>query len=825
MSLRRPWVRLSIFCPHGFSRSVWSAKFLLALFFVATGMLTACDGKPQPSATPERTSTEAPTPTATVGPTATSTPEVTVDPTATSTPEATVDPTTTSKPTAVVPPVSDEPGSVTEDPTPPAATPLEALVRGNSAFAMDLYAALAAEQGNLFFSPYSISLALAMTYAGAMGDTERQMAEVLHFPPQDVVHDSFSSLNAGLAARAEVQESPTLELLGMDAGESTFRLNIANSVWGQQGHPFLQPFLDTLAESYDAGVRPTDFVTSPDEAREIINDWVAERTEGKIENLIPQNTINAFPRMILVNAIYFNARWLDEFDKSSTSMEPFHLLDGARIDVPMMNVEEYFLYSDGDGYQAVNLPYHGELSMVAIVPDLGRFREFERSLDAERLSRIIGHLRGYRVTLQMPKFKLESAFDLGKTLALMGIPNALNSTAADFSGMDGKSCVARDPQCLYISGVFHKAFVAVDEEGTEAAAATGIVAKAVSIPATPTVSLTIDRPFIFLIRDDVTGAILFQGRVEVPYDVSPTEPTSTAEVSPTVPPGTADDKLILTAEWPESGEYGSLAPNFDFTVVKGDSIPAGPMTLESLRGKPLVIQFWAQSCPRCVPQMETLGTFYEEYQDRVNVVAVDLGDIGDWGDWNLVNILERSRVPVASTEDQSIIEKYHVYDIPSTVFVDADGWIFMNWRGDTDLPVLLYYTERMLTRDRASLSPPVDYCRQRPTDGVWIAPAGDEWTWREYTQRLHAVLDRLRERFERNPHANGWGLGVVPVGQGSWDVPDKNGDGQSDINSIVVTVTEMADQATLPAEVRIPHCAYGIPVQTWMIGPITAASG
>jgi len=243
-----------------------------------------------------------------------------------------------------------------------------------------------------------------------------------------------------------------------------------------------------------------------------------------------------------------------------------------------------------------------------------------------------------------------------------------------------------------------------------------------------------------------------------------------------------------------------------------------------LRGKPLVIQFWAQSCPFCVPQMETLGTFYDEYQNRVNVVAVDLGNIGDWGDWNLVNVLERMRVPVASTEDQSILEKYHVYDIPSTVFVDAEGWIFMNWRGETDLPVLRYYTERMLTLNRSSLSPPVDYCRQRAEDGAWIAPAGDEWTRTEYTQRVHAVLDRLRERFERNPHVNGWGSGVVPVGQGSWDVPDKNGDGWSDIDSIVVMVTEMADQAALPAKARIPYCAYGIPVQTWMIGPITAVS-
>lgn len=403
---------------------------------------------------------------------------------------------------------------MTERATPPAAMPLEALVRGNSAFALDLYAALCAEEGNLFFSPYSISLALAMTYAGARGETERQMADVLHFLPRDLLHGTFKSLAGDLAARSEAQRDYL--------GDAAFRLNIVNSVWGQEGYEFLQPFLDTLMESYGAGVRRTDFEESPEDARETINDWVEEHTEGKIEDLIPQDIIDEFTRMVLVNAIYFNAEWQYQFDEDSTKMGPFYLLDGMSIDVPMMNITEEFIYTDGDGYQAMSLPYWGDASMLAIVPDRGRFREFEQSLDAEFLSRIVENLTLHEVILKMPKFEFESEFQLAKTLGAMGMPNAVDghplASTADFSGMDGFACIAGDRACLYINEVIHKAFVSVNEEGTEAAAATAVVmAVPMSLPPQrPRATLTIDRPFIFLIRDEVTGTILFLGRVEAP---------------------------------------------------------------------------------------------------------------------------------------------------------------------------------------------------------------------------------------------------------------------------------------------------------------------
>lgn len=293
-------------------------------------------------------------------------------------------------------------------------------------------------------------------------------------------------------------------------------------MWGQEGHPFLHPFLETLEGSYGAGVRRTDFKKSPDDARMVINDWVEEHTEGRIKDLIPQGAIGDLTRMVLTNAIYFNARWAHQFAEDSTKMESFYLLDGASINVPMMNVTEEFGYLDGDGYRAVRLPYVGGMSMLAIVPDRGGFREFEQSLDAELVGRITGDLARYDVTLRMPKFEFESEFMLAETLKVMGMPNAVDtdprSSAADFSGMDGRACIAGDRLCLAIDEVIHKAFVSVDEQGTEAAAATAVVMFVMDSfePELPKATLTIDRPFIFLIQDWSTATILFLGRVEAP---------------------------------------------------------------------------------------------------------------------------------------------------------------------------------------------------------------------------------------------------------------------------------------------------------------------
>jgi serpin B len=377
---------------------------------------------------------------------------------------------------------------------------LSMLIEGNSAFAFDLYRALKQEEGNLFYSPHSISVALAMTYAGARGDTAEQMAATLQFLlEQERLHPAFNWLDAELANRGEGAQ-------GKD--DEGFRLNIVNAIWGQKDYGFLSDFLDVLAQNYGAGLRILDFINETEESRLAINDWVSDQTEGRIEDLIPQGAIDALTRLVLTNAIYFNAAWAYPFDGDITADGPFYLIDGGQVTVPMMKQTEAFGYTDGEGYQAIELLYDGdELSMVIMLPEDGQFEVFEEGLQADKVSDIIGGLELTEVALTMPQFEFDSEFSLKDTLAGMGMPVAF-SGAADFSGMTG----GRD---LYISEVLHKAFVSVDEAGTEAAAATAVIMKETAMPGQPA-EVTIDRPFIFLIRDIETGAILFVGRVMDP---------------------------------------------------------------------------------------------------------------------------------------------------------------------------------------------------------------------------------------------------------------------------------------------------------------------
>jgi serpin B len=378
---------------------------------------------------------------------------------------------------------------------------LAVLIEGNSAFAFELYQALRTEEDNkddnLFYSPYSISVALAMTYAGARGDTAEEMATALRFMlEQERLHPAFNWLDAELASRGEGAQ-------GKD-GEG-FRLNIVNAIWGQKDYSFLTEFLDVLAENYGAGLRILDFMTEAEKCRLIINDWVSDQTEDRIKDIIPEGAIDELTRLVLTNAIYFNAAWEYPFDDEVTVDGPFYLLDGGQVTVPMMKQTESFGYTDGEGYQAVELLYDGdELSMVILLPASGNFEAFEEGLQAQKVSDIIGGLQLAEVILTMPKFEFDSQFSLKDTLADMGMPVAFSGDA-DFSGMTGK-------RELFISDVVHKAFVAVDEAGTEAAAATAVIMPT-SAPPEPSVEVTIDRPFIFLIRDIETGAILFVGRV------------------------------------------------------------------------------------------------------------------------------------------------------------------------------------------------------------------------------------------------------------------------------------------------------------------------
>jgi serpin B len=374
---------------------------------------------------------------------------------------------------------------------------LALLVEGNSVFAFELYQAVREEEGNLFYSPHSISVALAMTYAGARNRTAEQMAATLQFLlEQEKLHPAFNWLDVELASRGEGAQ-------GKD-GEG-FKLNIVNAIWGQKGYSFLPAFLDVLAENYGTGLRILDFITETEKSRVTINDWVSDQTEGRIEDLIPQGAIDALTRLVLTNAIYFNAAWENPFDEDVTADGPFYLLDGGQVTVPMMRQTESFGYTEGEGYQAVELPYDGsELSMVILLPASGNFQAFEKGLQAQQVDAIINDLQNTDVSLRMPKFEFDSEFSLKDTLAGMGMPDAFSGDA-DFSGMTGNRELA-------ISDVVHKAFVAVDEAGTEAAAATAVIMKLTAVPEPP-VEVTIDRPFIFLIRDIETGAILFVGRV------------------------------------------------------------------------------------------------------------------------------------------------------------------------------------------------------------------------------------------------------------------------------------------------------------------------
>jgi serpin B len=375
---------------------------------------------------------------------------------------------------------------------------LETLVDGNNEFALDLYKQLSADKdGNLFFSPYSISLALAMTYAGANGQTEEQMAEVLHFLLEDEeLHAAFNKLAIELNSRNEVPEGSNAQ---------GFQLNIVNATWGQEDFEFMQAFLDVLAENYDAGIRLRDYESDPEACRQTLNDWVSEQTNGKIEDLIPEGAIDELTRLVLTNAIYFKAAWLHQFNEEYTYDDTFYLEDGSTVTVPMMHQTDRFSYVNGDSYTAVELLYDiYNMSMVIIMPDEGSFADFESSLTAELVDSIIDSMSSGKVNLTMPKFEFTSDFNLSDALQAMGMTDAF-SDSADFSGITNKADLA-------ISDVIHKAFISVDEEGTEAAAATAVIVSQTSMP-TEIVDININHSFIFLIRDIETNTTLFIGRV------------------------------------------------------------------------------------------------------------------------------------------------------------------------------------------------------------------------------------------------------------------------------------------------------------------------
>ncbi|MDA0676817.1 MAG: serpin family protein [Chloroflexi bacterium] len=380
---------------------------------------------------------------------------------------------------------------------------LERQVDGNDEFALELYRQLATDNtGNLFMSPYSVSAALAMTYAGARGNTATEMADTLHFNLRDrQLHTAFNQLDQLLAARGS--DLPP---------DQKFTLNIANSIWGQQGFKFESAFLDTLAENYGAGMRLVDYSTQAEFARQTINEWVEDNTNGRIKDLIPQGALDEQTVLVLANAIYFKAAWAREFNADLTARGDFHTLKDGTVKADMMHQTDMFNFADADGYTAIEIPYVGqETSMIVLVPDEGKFTSFESSLDAAKLARVMNDMRYTNVDLKFPKFSYESKFMLPRVLKQLGMLDAFDPFEADFSGM------RTPPPSLLITDVIHQAFVAVDEQGTEAAAATAVIISNTSISLDP-VELTVNRPFIYLIRDVPTNTILFTGRVLNPAD-------------------------------------------------------------------------------------------------------------------------------------------------------------------------------------------------------------------------------------------------------------------------------------------------------------------
>jgi len=386
----------------------------------------------------------------------------------------------------------------TEEPTieEPVTKPegIDSIITANNYFALNLYKEIKDAEENIFFSPYSLSVALAMTYEGARGKTAEEMRSVFYFPQEDSFRrQSFLKLDSWLTRE-----------------ETEHELNIANALWAQEGFAFLQEYFDVITTYYHGLIENLNFAGDPEGSRIRINKWVEEKTKEKIKDLIPQNFIDASTRLVLTNAIYFKGEWVQEFDEKETREENFYLAPEKTVLVDMMrrlDEEAEFPYYETENLQILEMPYSGEeTSMLVLLPKKHNLEEIEEQLTLENLSTWQDNLEEQEVRVYFPKFKLETKYFLGEFLSQMGMPIAFTGFA-DFSGITGK-------KDLIIAEVIHQAFVEVDEKGTEAAAATAVLFKEIVSPIEPTIPVfRADRPFIFLIQEEETGSILFMGRV------------------------------------------------------------------------------------------------------------------------------------------------------------------------------------------------------------------------------------------------------------------------------------------------------------------------
>ena len=371
------------------------------------------------------------------------------------------------------------------------ASSVEATVDACNGFAFDLYGRYSVDEGNILFSPYSISTALSMTYEGARGETAEEMEAVFGFleDPSERLPSVASIYN-------------TLNEEGRD-----YALHTVNALWIQRDYPVQEDYIDAIVSYYGGDVNALDFVAEPDESRVTINDWVEERTNDRIKDLFPSGSIDADVRLVLTNAIYFKGDWLYEFDEEATNEEEFHVTPTTSVEVDMMSLRDDFNYAETDELQLLELPYTGEdVSMLILLPKRGHMGDVEAQLSAERLGEWVDMMEGAAVNVYLPRFTFETKYFMMEDLAEMGMPTAFTD-AADFSGMTGN-------RELFIDKVIHQAFIEVNEEGTEAAAATGVSMRLSA--AMPGEVFRADHPFIFLIRDMDTGVILFMGRVTDP---------------------------------------------------------------------------------------------------------------------------------------------------------------------------------------------------------------------------------------------------------------------------------------------------------------------
>ena len=369
------------------------------------------------------------------------------------------------------------------------------VAAGNNQFAFDLYRHLADDPvyagENLFFSPYSISSALAITCEGARGTTADEIGAVLHLPANGTLRrEGFAAIDAGL-----------------NQGSGNYTLRTANALWAEKTYAFLPEYIDVAARWYGANVTNLDFIENPGGSREAINRWVEEKTEEKIRDLLPPGSIDSMTRLVITNAIYFKGTWAEQFNPDRTTEEGFRVDSGTTVPVRMMHGDAIYPYTETEALRVLEMPYacgNGtELSMLVLLPKEDDLVAVEENLDAEKVMNLRESLTSQQVEVFFPKFTLETEYSLPRALAAMGMPTAFTDDA-DLSGMDG----TRD---LFITGVFHKAFVDVNEEETAAAAATGI---AVGGGVTPV--FCADHPFVFLIIEKDSGAILFMGRIVNP---------------------------------------------------------------------------------------------------------------------------------------------------------------------------------------------------------------------------------------------------------------------------------------------------------------------